>query len=126
MHESTPGYHKLVVSLYAEGYGTKDYTYEYYSVPSAPLFSEYSINAGYNKLNYTGEGRIQMKKGTNWITVNTKKANVQEYVVSNLKPDTKYTFRLINCVETKEKAPLYSAPSKEVTIITGSKKKTCC
>lgn len=123
LHESTPGYHKLVVSLYAEGYGTKDYTYEYYSVPSAPLFSEYSINAGYNKLNYTGEGRIQMKKGTNWITVNTKKANVQEYVVSNLKPDTKYTFRLINCVETKGKAPLYSAPSKEVTIITGSKKK---
>lgn len=65
-----------------------------------------------------------MKDGNKWVDVkNVKPVNVEERVVSGLKPDKQYTFRLISCIEEEGKEPLYSAPSKEISVITGSNKK---
>lgn len=125
LNNSSAGYHTLRVVLYADGYGFKEYTYEYHSVPEAPTLLAYSFNVGTTKMNLKGLGRIQMKDGNKWVDVkNVKTVNVEERVVSGLKPDTQYTFRLINCIETEGKEPLYSAPSKEISVITGSNKKT--
>ena len=124
LDNSSAGYHTLRVVLYADGYGFKEYQYEYHSVPEAPTLSAYSFNVGTTKMNLKGLGQIQMKDGNKWIDVkNVKTVNVEERVVSGLKPDTQYTFRLINCIETEGKEPLYSAPSKEISVITGSNKK---
>lgn len=124
LNNSSAGYHTLRVVLYADGYGFKEYTYEYHSVPEAPILLEHSFNVGTTKMNLKGLGRIQMKDGNKWVDVkNVKPVNVEERVVSGLKPDTKYTFRLVNCIEEEGKEPLYSAPSKQISIITGSKKK---
>ena len=124
LNNSSAGYHTLRVVLYADGYGFKEYTYEYHSVPEAPILQEYSFNVGTTKMNLKGLGQIQMKDGNKWVDVkNVKTVNVEERVVSGLKPDTKYTFRLVNCIEEAGKEPLYSAPSKQISIITGSKKK---
>ncbi len=124
LNNSSAGYHTLRVVLYADGYGFKEYTYEYHSVPEAPILQEYSFNVGTTKMNLKGLGQIQMKDGNKWADVkNVKTVNVEERVVSGLKPDTKYTFRLVNCIEEAGKEPLYSAPSKQISIITGSKKK---
>ena len=124
LNNSSAGYHTLRVVLYADGYGFKEYTYEYHSVPEAPILLEHSFIVGTTKMNLKGLGRIQMKDGNKWVDVkNVKPVNVEERVVSGLKPDTKYTFRLVNCIEEEGKEPLYSAPSKQISIITGSKKK---
>lgn len=124
LNNSSAGYHTLRVVLYADGYGFKEYTYEYHSIPETPILLEYSFNVGTTKMNLKGSGRIQMKDGNKWVDVkNVKTVNVEERVVSGLKPDTKYTFRLVNCIEEAGKEPLYSAPSKQISIITGSKKK---
>ena len=124
LNNSSAGYHTLRVVLYADGYGFKEYTYEYHSVPEAPTLLAYSFNVGTTKMNLKGLGQIQMKDGNKWVDVkNVKTVNVEERVVSGLKPDTQYTFRLINCIETEGKEPLYSAPSKEISVITGSNKK---
>ena len=124
LNNSSAGYHTLRVVLYADGYGFKEYTYEYHSVPEAPTLLAYSFNVGTTKMNLKGLGQIQMKDGDKWVDVkNVKTVNVEERVVSGLKPDTQYTFRLINCIETEGKEPLYSAPSKEISVITGSNKK---
>lgn len=124
LDNSSAGYHTLRVVLYADGYGFKEYQYEYHSVPEAPTLSAYSFNVGTTKMNLKGLGQIQMKDGNKWVDVkNVKTVNVEERVVSGLKPDTQYTFRLINCIETEGKEPLYSAPSKEISVITGSNKK---
>ena len=124
LNNSSAGYHTLRVVLYADGYGFKEYTYEYHSVPEAPILLEYSFNVGTTKMNLKGLGQIQMKDGNKWVDVkNVKTVNVEERVVSGLKPDTQYTFRLVNCIEEAGKEPLYSAPSKQISIITGSKKK---
>lgn len=124
LDNSSAGYHTLRVVLYADGYGFKEYQYEYHSVPEAPTPSAYSFNVGTTKMNLKGLGQIQMKDGNKWVDVkNVKTVNVEERVVSGLKPDTQYTFRLINCIETEGKEPLYSAPSKEISVITGSNKK---
>ena len=125
LNNSSAGYHTLRVVLYADGYGFKEYTYEYHSVPEAPTLLAYSFNVGTTKMNLKGLGQIQMKDGNKWVDVkNVKTVNVEERVVSGLKPDTQYTFRMINCIETEGKEPLYSAPSKEISVITGSNKKT--
>ena len=124
LDNSSAGYHTLRVVLYADGYGFKEYQYEYHSVPEAPTLLAYSFNVGTTKMNLKGLGQIQMKDGNKWVDVkNVKTVNVEERVVSGLKPDTQYTFRLINCIETEGKEPLYSAPSKEISVITGSNKK---
>ncbi len=124
LNNSSAGYHTLRVVLYADGYGFKEYTYEYHSVPETPILLEYSFNVGTTKMNLKGSGRIQMKDGNKWVDVkNVKPVNVEERVVSGLKPDTQYTFRLVNCIEEEGKEPLYSAPSKEISVITGSNKK---
>lgn len=124
LNNSSAGYHTLRVVLYADGYGFKEYTYEYHSVPEAPTLLAYSFNVGTTKMKLKGLGQIQMKDGNKWVDVkNVKTVNVEERVVSGLKPDTQYTFRLINCIETEGKVPLYSAPSKEISVITGSNKK---
>lgn len=124
LNNSSAGYHTLRVVLYADGYGFKEYTYEYHSVPEAPTLLAYSFNVGTTKMNLKGLGQIQMKDGNKWVDVKkVKTVNVEERVVSGLKPDTQYTFRLINCIETEGKEPLYSAPSKEISVITGSNKK---
>lgn len=124
LNNSSAGYHTLRVVLYADGYGFKEYTYEYHSIPETPILLEYSFNVGTTKMNLKGSGRIQMKDGNKWVDVkNVKPVNVEERVVSGLKPDTQYTFRLISCIEEEGKEPLYSAPSKQISIITGSKKK---
>ena len=124
LNNSSAGYHTLRVVLYADGYGFKEYTYEYHSIPETPILLAYSFNVGTTKMNLKGSGRIQMKDGNKWVDVkNVKTVNVEERVVSGLKPDTKYTFRLVNCIEEAGKEPLYSAPSKQISIITGSKKK---
>ena len=124
LNNSSAGYHTLRVVLYADGYGFKEYTYEYHSIPEAPTLLAYSFNVGTTKMNLKGLGQIQMKDGNKWVDVkNVKTVNVEERVVSGLKPDTQYTFRLINCIETEGKVPLYSAPSKEISVITGSNKK---
>lgn len=124
LNNSSAGYHTLRVVLYADGYGFKEYTYEYHSVPEAPTLLAYSFNVGTTKMNLKGLGQIQMKDGNKWVDVkNVKTVNVEERVVSGLKPDTQYTFRMINCIETEGKEPLYSAPSKEISVITGSNKK---
>lgn len=124
LNNSSAGYHTLRVVLYADGYGFKEYTYEYHSIPETPILLEYSFNVGTTKMNLKGSGRIQMKDGNKWVDVkNVKPVNVKERVVSGLKPDTQYTFRLVNCIEEAGKEPLYSAPSKQISIITGSKKK---
>ena len=124
LNNSSAGYHTLRVVLYADGYGFKEYTYEYHSIPETPILLEYSFNVGTTKMNLKGSGRIQMKDGNKWVDVkNVKPVNVEERVVSGLKPDTQYTFRLISCIEEEGKEPLYSAPSKEISVITGSNKK---
>ena len=124
LKNSSAGYHTLRVVLYADGYGFKEYTYEYHSIPETPILLEYSFNVGTTKMNLKGSGRIQMKDGNKWVDVkNVKPVNVEERVVSGLKPDTQYTFRLISCIETEGKKTLYSAPSKEISVITGSNKK---
>lgn len=124
LNNSSAGYHTLRVVLYADGYGFKEYTYEYHSIPETPILLEYSFNVGTTKMNLKGLGRIQMKDGNKWVDVkNVKPVNVEERVVSGLKPDTQYTFRLISCIEEEGKEPLYSAPSKEISVITGSNKK---
>lgn len=124
LNNSSAGYHTLRVVLYADGYGFKEYTYEYHSVPEAPTLLAYSFNVGTTKMNLKGLGQIQMKDGNKWVDVKkVKTVNVEERVVSGLKPDKQYTFRLINCIETEGKEPLYSAPSKEISVITGSNKK---
>lgn len=124
LNNSSAGYHTLRVVLYADGYGFKEYTYEYHSIPETPILLAYSFNVGTTKMNLKGSGRIQMKDGNKWVDVkNVKPVNVEERVVSGLKPDKQYTFRLINCIETEGKEPLYSAPSKEISVITGSNKK---
>ncbi len=124
LETATAGYHTLQVVLYADGYGFKEYKYEYHSVPEAPILVASSFNVGTTKMNLKGLGQIQMKNGNKWVDVKkVKTVNVEERVVSGLKPDTKYTFRLINCIEEEGKEPLYSAPSKQITIITGSNKK---
>lgn len=124
LNNSSAGYHTLRVVLYADGYGFKEYTYEYHSIPEAPTLLAYSFNVGTTKMNLKGLGQIQMKDGNKWVDVKkVKTVNVEERVVSGLKPDKQYTFRLINCIEEEGKEPLYSAPSKEISVITGSNKK---
>ena len=124
LNNSSAGYHTLRVVLYADGYGFKEYTYEYHSIPETPILLAYSFNVGTTKMNLKGSGRIQMKDGNKWVYVkNVKPVNVEERVVSGLKPDKQYTFRLISCIEEEGKEPLYSAPSKQISIITGSNKK---
>lgn len=56
LNNSSAGYHTLRVVLYADGYGFKEYTYEYHSIPETPILLEYSFNVGTTKMNLKGSG----------------------------------------------------------------------
>ena len=126
------GDNKIRVTLRSESYGevTKDIYVA--AIPKKPILEKKALYVKSKSLTFYPGGKgdryvkVQQKKGSSWKTIKDVKDSTKTINITGLKPDTKYTYRLITYVpksKTKTKKQLTSPASKSLTIETGTTKK---